>query len=152
LLTAIWSALLPAGRPGRIVYLERRDRLAHAISYARATISGIWRKEQEKSGRAEPEYSPAALATAEQWIDMQASGWEDMFRNLRIDPLRLWYEDVAAHPDEAARQVADYLGIAIDPAAAVPIPAVERQSEVGARAWAERHAEAGGGSSGAAKR
>ena len=151
MLSAIWSALLPAGRPGRS-YLARRDRLAHAISYARATIPGIWRKEQEKGGRAEPEYSPAALATAEQWIDMQSSAMGGHVQGLRITPLRLWYEDVAARPDEAARQVADYLGIAIDPAAAVPIPAVEKQSEAGSRAWAERHAEAGGGSPGAAGR
>jgi LPS sulfotransferase NodH len=144
LLNSIWSTLLPAGRPGRIVYLGRRDRTAHAISYARATISGIWRKEQEAGGRAEPEYSEAALATAGQWIDMQASGWEEMFRNLRIEPLRLWYEDVAASPGEAARQVADYLGVAIDAAASVRIPAVEKQSAEGSRAWAERHAQTGG--------
>ena len=148
LLSAIWSILLPTGRPGKIVYLARRDRFAHAISYARATISGIWRKEQEKGTGAEPEYSKTALANAEQWIEMQASGWEEMFANLRIEPLRLWYEDVAARPDEAARQVADYLGVTLDPDAVVEIPAVERQSEAGARAWAERHAATGGGAPG----
>jgi LPS sulfotransferase NodH len=150
LLRTIWSTLLPAGRPGRVVYLARRDRTAHAISYARATISGIWRREQEKGARPEPEYSEAALATAERWIDMQAAGWEDMFANLRIEPLRLWYEDVAADPDEAARQVADHLGVTLDPAAIVQIPAVEKQSEAGSRAWAERHAEAKSGSRGSA--
>jgi trehalose 2-sulfotransferase len=144
LLEAIWSVLLPAGRQGRIVYLARRDRVAHAISYARATLSGIWRKEQETDARAEPTYSEAALATAEQWIDMQSAGWEEMFMSLRIEPLRLWYEDVAARPDDAARQVADYLGVALDPAAAVEIPAVEKQSDSGARAWAERHEAAKG--------
>jgi LPS sulfotransferase NodH len=145
LLKTIWTTLLPAERPGRIVYLARRDRVAHAISYARATISGIWRREQETGARAEPEYSEAALATAGQWIDMQASGWEEMFANLRIAPLRLWYEEVAARPDEAARQVADYLGVTLDPAAAVEIPAVEKQSAAGARAWIERHEAAKGG-------
>jgi LPS sulfotransferase NodH len=143
LLSRIWSTLLPAGRPGRIVYLGRRDRLAHAISYARATMSGIWRREQEAGGRPEPEYSAEALKTAEQWIDMQAAAWEQMFETLRIDPLRLWYEDVAADPEAAARQVADYLGVTLDPSAAVAVPEVEKQSEAGARAWAERH-EAGG--------
>ena len=63
-----------------------------------------------------------------------------MFASLRIEPLRLWYEDVAADPNEAVRQVADYLGVTLDPAAAVEIPAVEKQSDAGARAWAERHA------------
>lgn len=139
LLSEIWSTLLPADRSGRIIYLARRDRTAHAISYARATISGIWRKEQETGARAEPNYSAAALATAEQWIESQSAGWEDMFDNLRIDPLRLWYEDVAAKPDEAVRKVADYLGVTLDPAAIVQIPSVEKQSEAGSRAWAEQH-------------
>jgi len=143
LLKAIWSTLLPAGRPGRIVYLARRDRTAHAISYARATLSGIWRKEQEAGGRAEPDYSAEALATAERWIDAQTAAWEEMFAQLRIAPLRLWYEEVAASPDEAVRQVADYLGVTLDPAAAVEIPAVEKQAEAGARAWAERHKQGG---------
>ena len=70
-----------------------------------------------------------------------------MFDNLRIDPLRLWYEDVAADPDGAARRVADYLGITLDPAAVVQIPAVEKQSEAGSRAWAERHDAVKGGKS-----
>ena len=139
LLSAIWSTLLPADRSGRVIYLARRDRTAHAISYARATLSGIWRKEQETGERAEPDYSAAALATAEQWIEAQSAGWEDMFGNLRIEPLRLWYEDVAADPDDAVRKVADYLGVTLDPAAIVQIPAVEKQSEAGSRAWADQH-------------
>ena len=143
LLKAVWSTLLPAGRPGRIVHLARRDRTAHAISYARATLSGIWRKEQEADGRAEPAYSAEALRTAEQWIEMQNAAWEEMFASLGIAPLRLCYEDVAADPDAAARQVADHLGVTLDPAAAVEIPAVEKQSEAGARAWAARHRGAG---------
>ena len=139
LLSAIWSTLLPADRSGRVIYLARRDRTAHAISYARATLSGIWRKEQETAAHAEPDYSAAALATAEQWIEAQSAGWEDMFGNLRIEPLRLWYEDVAADPDDAVRKVADYLGVTLDPAAIVQSPAVEKQSEAGSRAWADQH-------------
>jgi len=152
LLSAIWSALLPAGQPGRVVYLARRDRTAHAISYARATISGIWRKEQEAGERVEPDYDEAAFATAGQWIDAQARAWEGMFETLRIEPLRLWYEDLLSSPEDAARQVADYLGVTLDPAAIVDIPPVEKQSEAGSRVWAERHQAAQGGAAGAAER
>lgn len=139
LLSALWAALLGGGRPARIVYLERRDRVAHAVSYARATMSGIWRKAQEEAqGAARLDYSEEALATAGQWIEMQARGWEEMFANLRIEPLRLWYEDVAAAPEAAVARVADYLGVTIDPAAAVSVPAVEKQSEAEAREWIAR--------------
>jgi hypothetical protein len=54
-----------------------------------------------------------------------------MFRDLRIEPLRLVYEDVVERPQEAVAQVADYLGVALDPAAAVDVPSIDKQSEAG---------------------
>ena len=141
------AAVLGAVMPGRhIVYLERRDRVAHAVSYARATLSGVWRKEQEQGEGPRVEYSEAALATAEQWIDLQAGAWEQMFGDLAVEPLRIWYEDVVADPAGAAARIADYLGVTIDPAAAVNIPPVLKQSESDARAWTERYAQSKGAS------
>ncbi|MDB5691182.1 MAG: hypothetical protein JWO81_245 [Alphaproteobacteria bacterium] len=148
LLAEVLAASLPRDRPKRIVYLSRRDRIAHAVSYARATLSGVWRKEQEGGGAGQAEYSQRALETAEHWIDLQTGIWERMFGDLRIEPLRLWYEDVAARPDEAVRAVADYLGVAIEPGAEVRVPAVLKQSETDSGAWAARFAEAKGSAAG----
>ena len=67
------------------------------------------------------------------WRSIQGGALDDQ-------PLVLWYEDVLADPGAATGAVAAYLGIALDPAAAVEVPVIERQSQAGARAWAERHA------------
>lgn len=128
-----------AGAPPRIVYLQRRDRVAHAVSYARATLSGVWRAEQEAGQRDQPEYSENAMRTAERWIDTQQGAWEDMFRDLRLDPLRIWYEDAVADPAGMVTRVAEYLGVTIDPGAAVAVPKVVKQAEGEAKRWAERH-------------
>lgn len=141
LLRDVMRAILPSRERGRIVFLRRRDRTAHAISYARALLSGIWRKEQETGARMEPEYSPAALERAARMIDDQETAWKQMFADLRIVPIEIWYEDVVADPDTATSAVAAYLGIVLDPAAAVEVPAIERQSQSGARAWTARHTE-----------
>lgn len=133
------QALLAALRPTRIVYLDRRDRAAHIVSLARASLSGIWRKEQERDRAAPPAYSHEAMEMAERGIEFQAAGWERMFRERGIEPLRLWYEDVVAAPGEAARQVADYLGVALVAGAEVRVPAVVRQSRAGSEDWAERY-------------
>jgi LPS sulfotransferase NodH len=134
LLQTAMDAVL-SGRPPRIVYLQRRDRVAHAVSYARATLSGVWRAEQEAAGVPAVDYSEAALQTAERWIDTQQGAWEDMFRDLRIEPLRIWYEDVVARPEGAAKQVAAYLDVRIDPSARVQVPKVRKQSESDALRW-----------------
>jgi len=140
LVAQVMRTLFPPGGEAKVVQLHRQDRTAHAISYARALLSGIWRKEQEADDRPEPEYSDNAMAHATRLIEQQEAIWLEMFRDLRVEPLQLWYEDVLADPDAAVGAVANYLGVALDPHDAIAVPAIERQSQAGARAWTERHA------------
>lgn len=137
LVDEVMRTLFARGRSASVVHLRRRDTKAHAISYARALLSGIWRKEQEGDDRPEPEYSRDALVKAGQMIERQEAIWQTMYRDLRIAPLEIWYEDVLNDPEGAMNNVAAYLGVEIDPAAAVAVPQIERQSQAGARAWDE---------------
>jgi LPS sulfotransferase NodH len=140
LLGEIMRTFFPTPGQGRVVLLHRRDRTAHAISYARAILSGIWRAEQERGGRVEPEYSRVAVERAGGLIDSQEGAWRAMLADLGIAPLELWYEDVLAEPTAALDAVAGYLDVEIDPSAAVRVPPIERQSQQGAHDWARRHA------------
>lgn len=140
LLDKVLATMLPRAGPRRVVYVRRRDRLGQAVSYARASVSGIWRKEQESAAAHQVEYSQEALEAAERGIVHQESVWEQMFRELKIEPLTLWHEDILADGTAAANAVASYLGVKIDPAAAVNVPAIEKQSEGDAPVWAERYA------------
>ena len=123
----------------RAIFLQRRDRAAHTASFARAAMSGVWREEQE-AGQTH-DYSREKLEEVEQGIDLMTNLWEAMFRDLKIEPLRLWYEDAVADPAGTARQVAAYLGVPLDPAAAVPVPAVQKQSAPDIADWAQRYAQ-----------
>lgn len=144
LLGEVMRTVIPSRERGRVVLFRRRDRTAHAISYARAMLSGIWRAEQERGGRDEPEYSRLAVERAERMIDAQEGAWRAMLADLGIAPLELWYEDTLADPARAIEAVAGYLGVEIDPAAAVRVPPIERQSQDGARAWSARHGRSRG--------
>jgi LPS sulfotransferase NodH len=138
LLSQVMSLVFPGDRQGRAILLKRRDRDAHAISYARAILSGVWRKEQEATGQTEVEFSATAVKNARRWLDGQEEAWDAMFQDLRIDPLTLWYEDVVAEPAGTVERVSKFLGVTVDPAAEVAIPFVERQSERDSRAWADQ--------------
>ncbi len=139
LLARVMRTLIPGRGQGRVVQLRRRDRTAHAISYARAALSGIWRSEQEIGGRPEPAYSERAVINAGLSIDQQERVWQAMYRDLDLRPLVLCYEDVLADPAGAVAAVAAHLGVALDPAAAVDIPEIARQSQTGAKVWREAH-------------
>lgn len=140
LLADVLAVMLPRDRPRPVVYLRRRDRVAQTVSLARASLSGVWRKDQERADAEPPEYSQEALDAAERGIEFQESVWANMFADLRVEPLNLWHEDVLADPAQAARQVADYLSVETDPRFAIEVPTIEKQSEGGAQAWAERYA------------
>ena len=140
LLQDVMAVTLPRDRPRHIIYLRRRDRIAQAVSLARASLSGIWRKEQERSDPQSVEYSEERVDAAEREIAYQEEVWARMFGDLGIEPLSIWHEDVLANPVSATRQVADHLGLSLDPAAAVAVPAIEKQSEDDAQVWCDRYA------------
>lgn len=138
LLDEVLATVLPRGEPRQIVYLRRRDRIAQTVSYARASLTGVWRKDQESMAPRPIEYSDEALEAAERGIEFQEAVWEQMFSELAIEPLAIWHEDVLAGGAAAAQRIADYLGVTIDPEAAVEVPTIEKQSQGDSRAWAER--------------
>jgi LPS sulfotransferase NodH len=144
LLEEVLATILPRGRPRRIIYLRRRDRLAQTVSYARASISGVWRKEQERAAELPIDYSDDALEAAKRGIAFQEAAWEQMFSELRIEPLTVWHEEALSDGSAVVEAVANYLGVSLDPLAAVEVPQIAKQSEGNSREWAERYARSHG--------
>ena len=139
LLTRTMRFLLGKGPDSLVVQLRRRDEIAHAISLARASLSGIWRAEQERGEDSDPIYSAHMVKRARRELAAQDEAWAQMCREMGITPLVLWYEDVVASPTDAVAAVADYLSVALDPAAEIEVPRIRQQSQSGAREWRQRY-------------
>ena len=139
LLMEVIGALLPQNRNARVVRLKRRDRIAHAVSYARAALSGVWHKVQEGGEAPKVTYSEETVDQARRALDHQEADWDMLLREQGVQQLTLWYEDVIEGPAEAVRSVAEFLGVKLDPAATVAVPGIERQSQEESSAWAERY-------------
>jgi LPS sulfotransferase NodH len=127
-------------QPSHMVYLTRRDRNAHAVSYARAFTSGVWCVEQAAQFGGHLEYSQEALERADRWIDAQSRIWEEIFEISGIEPLRLTYEDVVADPHSAVSQVARYLGTSLAGIPPLQVPPVLKQSDSESEAWIAQYA------------
>ena len=138
LLSMVMRLLLARGAASKVVQLRRRDQAAHAISLARASLSGIWRAEQEQNGVETMRYSPALVERAGLELAVQERAWEQMYHETGITPLVVWYEDVVDAPHEAVAKISDYLGVALDPAREVDIPEIRRQDQTEARQWKDR--------------
>lgn len=139
LLAEVMRVMAGPESPRKLVRLRRRDRDAHAISLARASLSGIWRKEQENlAAAAEPAFSAVAVERCRRSLDYQDAAWDAMCADLRITPLDLWFEDALMNSSQAVASVCDYLGVALDGAASVSVPPIEQQAQGGAREWSRR--------------
>ena len=138
LLSEVMSMFVTNVPEPRVVYLERTDRTAHAISYARATLSGVWRTEQEGEEETAVAYSETAIRQAHEGINLQIAAWEQMFSDLRIRPLRLSYETIVSDPGSALLRVGQFLGVELNPNARIVMPSVYKQADNDAKAWAER--------------
>ena len=138
LLSEVMSTVVTDVSKPKLVYLERSDRTAHAVSYARATLSGVWRSEQEDERGIAATYSEKSIRRAQEGLDLQIAAWEQMFSDLRIQPLRISYEGILADPARAVLEVAEFLGVELDRSARISVPAIRKQADGDAEAWVER--------------
>jgi LPS sulfotransferase NodH len=101
----------------------------------------VWRKEQEPSGGASVEYSARAVDEARQLLAKQEADWDLLLSEIGVEPLTIWYEDAVERPEEMVASVARFLDVALDPAARIAIPEVEKQAEGPSKLWAERYSD-----------
>jgi len=120
-----------------VIFLRRRDRVAQAVSYARALTTEVW-----FSDVPEPlvEYDHKAISDAEYWIARQEAQWEILFAKTDAKPIVVYYEDFLKDPAATIADIAGRMGIPFDPAAPqLPIPGFEKQASGLSKDWIARY-------------
>jgi LPS sulfotransferase NodH len=91
------------------VYLERRDLLGQALSWARALQTQQYRSTQPVQGL--PHYDGAAIRERLQAIGQEYDNWSEFFTQHALRPVRLYYEDMIDEPGRAVDQIAACFGL-----------------------------------------
>ncbi len=124
--------------PGlRYVHLERTDRVAQAVSLAKAEQTGMWGSRRQ-APIATPVYRPRLIRHWMDRIEQDNGRWLAFFRRLGIHPVAVTYESLAADPDAATVEVLRSFGFAPDPAARIDLRQTVRQADSINRDWIER--------------
>lgn len=105
-----WADRLPKLH---FVYLERKDLLGQAISFARALQSGQYLASEVE--REKPRYDRRLIADSLARLAYGRARWECYFARNGIKPLRLTYEDVALDVQRAAKAIAGHVGLTVSP-------------------------------------
>lgn len=129
--------------PGlRVVRLVRRDRVAQAVSWARAAQDGVWVVSNTEPARpaAVPSYDFQLISNLERLIVEGEQGWSELCDELAVEPLIVVYEDLADVDTYALviRTVLEYLGLDARGATVRP-PRTTRQADAVNDEWCDRY-------------
>lgn len=126
-----------------MIYLQRRDKIAQAVSCLIAEQTGLWHRaadgsELERlSPPAEAVYSGAQIAACVARMLQWDRQWQNWFRSENIMPLTLDYCSLATEPGRTLQRVLDYLRLDSD-AAALATPGVAKLADHTNQLWIER--------------
>lgn len=125
------------------VHLKRENKLDQAISYVKATQSGLWHKAPdgtELERRSEPQelvYDATAIAAQLELSEQMEAEWEAWFANEQIQPLRMTYNELSVAPYPTLMRVLEALGLDYEPKANVT-PSIAKLADATNHKWAKR--------------
>jgi len=118
------------------VYMAREDRVAQAVSWARALQTERWAARQVE--KRTPRYSRPLIDRTLRWIEQGEAGWEAWFQQRVVTPIRVTYEGYAsAHGPETCRVLKE-LGIEMELGGIPTPPTRVQRDEINAR-WCARY-------------
>jgi LPS sulfotransferase NodH len=132
------------GEP-RYIWLRRKNKLAQAISYYRASRTGLWRSVDTHTGPREvaDRELPFDYGLIDQYlqaVNAFDARWYDYFRRHHVKVLMLFYENFDASCAQTALGVLHFLRISRDNVV-VSEPRLRRQADARSLEWEQRFIE-----------
>ena len=123
----------------QVVYLTRKDRLAQAISHAKAIQTGVWYADAKS--KIEPVYHYNQIKECLAMIDRQLDFWEKLFELTETPVHRIEYEDLLCNSSSVVTKVANFLEVEISPKSKINVPHLKVQRDSYSDDWTMRFLE-----------
>jgi LPS sulfotransferase NodH len=121
------------GAPVSWVRLTRRNEVAQAVSFVRASQTRSWNSNM--SVRADATYDADAIEAALVRIADENANWDRYLNDIGASPLHATFEELIGDLDSTVRRILSSVGAE---AADIPAPTTEKQSGSSSREWIER--------------
>lgn len=123
--------------PTTYIYLNRLDKLAQAVSMARAMQTDAWTS-MDRAVATPLRYDEGSIMRCLNEIEQQGLGWLRWFEINNVTPFVVNYEDLVADTAAVIGSVVELLDVRGDEPETVRPPIVERQFDATNTAWAAR--------------
>ncbi len=133
-----YPGLLAALAPLTFIYNTRRNKVAQAVSMAKALQTNTWTSQQLKANPPSPQYNRELIERCIADLNQQEQEWEHWFAEHDVTPFRLEYEELARDRTGTVQSIIELLGAENDEPAEVELPPVEKQSDSTNKDWIAR--------------
>jgi LPS sulfotransferase NodH/2-polyprenyl-3-methyl-5-hydroxy-6-metoxy-1,4-benzoquinol methylase len=133
-----YPALLEVLSPLTFIYINRSDKVAQAVSMAKALQTNWWSSRSEEGPAPPLQYDRDLIANCLKEIEVQDLAWPRWFEARNITPHRLTYEALTADADETVRSIVELLGVQNDEPTEVHVPPALKQGDETNEEWIER--------------
>jgi LPS sulfotransferase NodH len=132
-----YPSMLGVLSPVTYIYVNRRDKLAQAVSMAMAMQTDAWTS-MDSAAEITLRYDEAFITQCLEDIQQQRLGWLRWFEMNNITPFVVNYEDLVSDKAGAIRRVVELLDVAQDGPEEVRLPATRKQGDGTNIEWAAR--------------
>jgi LPS sulfotransferase NodH len=133
-----YPALLEVLSPITYIYINRRDKVAQAVSMAKALQTDWWTSRMEEGPSPPLRYDWDLIANCMKEVELQDTGWLRWFEAHGVTPHQLTYENLRADAAGVVQNIVKLLGVQDDERDEVSVPPPERQSDETNKEWIER--------------
>jgi len=118
-------------RQPKYVWLRRRNRVEQAVSWAIACQTGVW---AQSAGEKPPlrDLPKFNFKVIDEWCNRIAehdAAWANYFRENRIEPLTLFYEDLVANNRVTVERVLQFLNVTLPARIEIVPSGLEKQAD-----------------------
>jgi trehalose 2-sulfotransferase len=132
-----YPQLLEVLAPVTFIHINRRNKLAQAVSMAKALQTDFWTSRIE-SDRPPLEYDRELIAKCLEEVEAQELKWPQWFAAHDIKPFHVLYEDLTADTDKVVRSIVELLGVQEDEPDQIHVPPMKRQGDRTNKEWIDR--------------
>jgi LPS sulfotransferase NodH len=133
-----FPAFLEVLSPMTYIYLSREDKVAQAVSMAKALQTDEWTSRRESGRSPSLRYDRELIENCMKEIALQDASWMRWFETHGVTPFEMTYEGLTADTAGTVRSIVELLGVQNDEPDKVDLPPARKQSDDTNHEWIER--------------
>ena len=123
--------------PVTFIYINRRDKVAQAVSMAKAMQTNAWISFDQVTGK-NIRYDADFIEQCRNELEQQRLSWWRWFDANGVTPFVVTYEDMLAEKENVVRSIVELLQAQHDEPEQITLPVAEKQSDHTNMEWAAR--------------